>query len=539
MKILIFDIGNFSIKTLVFEKKYRGYNLISFFNTNIIKESALSQYEQITETLKKLKSEQKLDCDQVLVVDSITKSTSRFLTLPFRDYKRLTSIIPVELEDELPFEMSDVLYEWMLIKYIDKKSYVFTNIINKFEFKLFRDSIVAAGFDPIKITTSSEVLFHLSKYIDKEETENSEKSYALIDFGANKTNLVVITNEEPSFQRTINYGGEYLTKKIMQEYSLTREEAEKSKKEVGCVLLDDAENATEEQKRFSSVLKEGLDVIIRDINQSLSHFRADKKTSIDRIFIAGAAWQIKNFKEYLEEELKIKVEKLTYYKKLGLELPFANKINETSFVNTMAMFLSYSGKSGLKGLNFCRGEFSSSKNIEGDFIKILKSFKPTIRNVALTLLILLLYLFIKSYFLLDPKVNNYKKQLEQKIELVFPEKGKKAQQILLSSFNRLEEEVKDRLKRQKAIMKGESINYNSFMVLKDISEVIPKNIKIDLTYFEASDGKLKMKGLVDKNSDIDLITKYISNNPRFMNIKREKPSDEKTFDISANYKEKN
>lgn len=552
MKVLVVDIGTYSIKTLYFDKSYSGHKLLNFSNTILNVDPKLSSSERIVEAISNIKREQKYEPDQTVVIYPADKTTSRFITLPFRDNKRISVALPLEIEEQMPFEIEDVVYEWQLIEYLDKGSRIFVTVTRKEDLESFMNLMRSCGLNPDIVTTSIDALFSLGSYlklgkeiVDVEQEGKNQKQVeshpvVIIDMGCTKTNVVLSRNGIPEYARTINYGGDHVTKKIMEYYELPYQEAERSKIEVGYIILDgDTANYTKEQLSFSSILKEAYDLVIRDINQTLASYKAERKDHISRCFLAGSGWMTRNFKEYMIQELKLNIQPLEFHQSIGIKLPFSGTTDELKFCNAVGFFLRYAGKTPLKGINF-KKEAGGEDAADGS--QFLRLFKPTMRNLIIAFLFFVFYLFAHS-MLLNRVQTQYVMELEKKVREAFPDKDKKSQRALLDNYTKLEREAHNRLKSQKALLEGESLKEGSSLsVLKSLSAEIEATDKVDVIDLDIE--KLKVKTAKMYVPSIDVmknVVKSLETSGDFKDVKgvegKRTQAGEFEVDISAVYKE--
>ena len=511
MKVLVLDFGTHSIKALYFEKKYSGYKLLNFSNTLLSRDAKLSNSERIIDAVKTMMAENKYEPDQTAVIYPAEKTTSRFIILPFRDNKRISVALPLELEEQLPFDIEQVLYEWQIVEYLGKGSRIFVTVTKKDDFEDFMQLMTACGIEPDVVTTGTDTLFNLANFlklgkeiVDVEEAGGAQKKVqvcpvVIIDMGCTKTNIVLSRDGVPEYSRLINYGGDHITKKIMEYYELNYDDAEKSKVDVGYIIVEgDTAEYTKEQLNYSSVLKEAYDIIIRDINQTLASYKTEKKDHISKCFLAGAGWQTRNFKEYITQELKLDISPLEFHQSMGIKLPFSGTPDELRFCNTVGFFLRYAGKATLKGMNFKR---KVSGVAPGSMTEFAKLFKPTIRNISIALCFLIIYLVSHS-MLLSRAQSQYAKEVEIKLKEAFPDKDKKMQRALLENHAKLKKEVQSRLKLQKALLEsGGTKAGSSLAVLKELSEAISTTDKVDVVELVIEGPVLKsMKMLVTDQS---------------------------------------
>ena len=422
----------------------------------------LSASEKIIRAVKELKEEQKHNPDQTVIIYPSEKTTTRFITLPFKDNKRISMTLPSEIEEQMPFEMKNIFYEWQIVEYLDKGSKIFVTVTKKEDFEAFMSLMTSCGLKPDIVTTGTETLFSLGNYLKlgkeivqvdhdgKSQKQVEAHPVVIIDMGCAKTNVVLSRNGIPEYARLINYGGDYVTKKVMEYYELSYQDAERSKIDVGYIILDgDTANYTKEQISFSTILKEAYDAIIRDVNQTLASYKSENKDHISRCFLAGAGWQTRNFKEYMTQELKLNIQPLEFHQSIGINLPFAGTHDELKFCNTIGFFLNYAGKTHLRGINF-KKDFENL-DASGNASSFIRTFKPTIRNVIIAFVLFTFYLFAHS-ILLSRVQTRYNVDIERKVKDAFPDKDKRAQRALLENYPKLKKEAQNRLKLQKALL---------------------------------------------------------------------------------------
>ena len=544
--MLVLDIGTYSIKALYFEKRYSGHKLLNFSNTLLSTDTKLSSHEKIIEAVKKTREDQKYNPDQTVVIYPSEKTTSRFINLPFKDNKRISMTLPLEIEDQMPFDMEDILYEWQVVEYLDKGSRIFVTVTKKDDFEDFMTLMKACDVEPDVVTTGTDALFSLGHYlklgkevVDIEQDGRSQKKVeshpvVIIEMGCAKTNVVISRNGVPEYSRLISYGGDYVTKKIMEYYELGYADAERSKIDVGYIILDgDTVNYTKEQISFSTILKEAYDILIRDINQTLASYKTERKDHISRCYLAGAGWQTRNFKEYMIQELKLNIQPLEFHQSIGIKLPFSGTPDELKFCNTIGYFLSYAGKTPLKSINLKKD--SGGRNATDDVSKFVSVFKPTIRNVSIALVFFMFYLFAHN-ILLSRIQAQHKLELEQQTKEAFPDKDRRAQRALLDNYPKLARESQNRLKLQKALLEGETVKEGSALsVLKGLSESINKDAKVDFIELDIQGLEVKTAKINVPNSEtLEVIIQDITKG-RFKNIKQETSKKLTSGDVEVSF----
>ncbi|MEI6092996.1 MAG: pilus assembly protein PilM [bacterium] len=532
MKVLVLDIGSYSIKALYFEKGFRGYNLNHFSHTIIDKTSGSGNLNQMTETIKLLKRVNNYNPEQTIVIYPADKTTSRTIILPFRDKKRVEMALPLELEEQMPFPVEDLIYDWQTVENLPRGSKIMVTATMKNDLDSFVEALKAADSDPDIITPSSDALFSLLNYlklgkdnvpVEKDGRTSLETKYhpvVVVDIGHTKSNVVISKRGIPEYTRLVNYGGDHITKQISQSYGVSYDEAERSKIEVGYIILDgDTSEYTPEQVTFSNVLKDAYDIIIRDINQAIASYRAEKKEIISTCYIAGSGWQTRNFKEYMAQELKLNIEPLNYHKSLGIKFPFSDTNDELVFINVIGFLVRYIGKSSLKGLNLRKSPKSFLAE-SSDSSDIMTLFKPTIKNVVISTIVAIVLIF--SYnMVLNRSLSKQAEALGEKIKTAFPDKDIKAREVLLEDHAKLSSEIQNRLKSTRALVEGEVPKKDSALnALMSLSDAIPKDLITDILELSIDPKSVKIiKAIVPKADSIQEINRVCEKSGNFINIK--------------------
>ena len=126
----------------------------------------------------------------------------------------------------------------------------------------------------------------------------AQDTEAVIDVGANGTNIVIHTDGVPQIVRSIPRGGAEITKLIASRLGMPGAEAEVLKCRVGLIRGEGA-GATE-------VIEEGIRPLISEIRSSFSYFSsAHPSQPIARLALVGGAAQLPGLTEKLQQTLGV------------------------------------------------------------------------------------------------------------------------------------------------------------------------------------------------------------------------------------------
>jgi type IV pilus assembly protein PilM len=144
------------------------------------------------------------------------------------------------------------------------------------------------------------------------ETDSSgtwhEKTVALVDIGASKTNMAVIRRGQFVMTRSLPHGGQLLTDALKQYFKLSHEEAEegKSQLDLSCLVT---EHGPQENPPLR-VVQPHVDDLIREIRRSLNYYQSqlaegEQSKNIDVLLLAGGGSKLKGLAAYSHHKLKL------------------------------------------------------------------------------------------------------------------------------------------------------------------------------------------------------------------------------------------
>jgi type IV pilus assembly protein PilM len=121
---------------------------------------------------------------------------------------------------------------------------------------------------------------------------------ALLDIGANGTNIIVHTDGTPKIVRSVPRGGSEVTKMVAARLGLTNAEAETIKCRVGL--------RSEESEESAEVVAEALRPLITEIRSSFNYFAAaNPGERVKRLALVGGAALLPGLPELLTEDLGV------------------------------------------------------------------------------------------------------------------------------------------------------------------------------------------------------------------------------------------
>lgn len=387
-KILGLDFGAHSIKAVVLEGSFRGWEVSAFASVPIgpalesvapasapagegeAAEGAVpasagpvvedTQVARDPRTMRAfaLLAEQLggLRADLSAVALPGLGAASPMITLPFTDVKKIEATLGFEVEGILPFDLEDALYDYQVLSQKDGKSELLVGVLRRDVFVEFLDELRDAGVDPRVVTLpglgAAPLLGELAGPGLPEDEE-----IALLDLGFERGTLTIVhgsgsEREAPilSFTRTFAAGGAELLALVEREHGLVGEAAEEWLRSSGDV----------------ATLRRPLMVLLREVRQSLRAAQARSKRKLNRVHLSGSLARLPGLPEMLTAELGVPVERVALPGAAAAKIPAEQ---QPAYAQALGLALRAMNRvSGPgKALNFRKGELAFQGDL--DYLK--------------------------------------------------------------------------------------------------------------------------------------------------------------------------
>ncbi|MFC1642938.1 type IV pilus biogenesis protein PilM [Myxococcota bacterium] len=187
------------------------------------------------------------------------------LELPASARKQVAQVLPFEIEAQIPMELDEVVFDYRVLEQQDTASLMVLTASARIgtvrgRIDLLREAI---GREPDRVSCGALPLANLANLCP---SLGESGPSAVLDVGANSTDLLVIVGGEPAFSRTLSLG--------MQD------------------------------------LPAGATQLVAEINQTLLAWASLSPTPVERIFLTGSATTDGNAVAYLTHALGLPVELL-------------------------------------------------------------------------------------------------------------------------------------------------------------------------------------------------------------------------------------
>ncbi len=343
------DLGNTSLKALHLVAMGDVVQVIGFDHiphNKILSSSGISAAERdelIAITLRQFVQRNDVSYDPLIVSVPSQNSFARFVTLPPVEQKRLPEIVKFEAAQQIPFDMSEVQWDFMMMTEPDASE-------QKVGIFAIKNEVVEAAIEhfereelPVNYVQMTPMALYNCLLYDRPELVRSDsRATVIVNVGAETTDLVVCT-ESGVWQRCILMGGNTFTQAVAETFKLSFEKAEKLKR-------------TAPMSKYARQIFQAMRPVFTDwageVQRSLGFYtNSNPNVKLTRVIAMGGGTKLRGLLKYLQQTLQIPVEKPEAFKKLAL----AQGLSTAKFHENVADFGVVYGL-GLQGLGMARIE---------------------------------------------------------------------------------------------------------------------------------------------------------------------------------------
>ncbi|MBR4222044.1 MAG: pilus assembly protein PilM [Victivallales bacterium] len=328
-KILAIDIGATSIKLCEFDFT-GGASTVS------LSRFAYREYEEelsestrmgvVAGLLRQMLAEGGFTATKALVCMSGQSSLIRFNRLLVMNYdrKKIKQVAEFEATQNIPFQLSEVLWDYQLISNSSEDSIDLMSVVIKNDIvDQFTTAISQVGCVPMLIDVAAAACYNTARACGVGE---DGESAILLNIGGRVTNLIFVEGER-FYARTIPIAGYTITQQIAKEFGIGLPEAEELKRHHGFVALGGAyaEPESETAANVSKIVRNVMSRLLSEVTRTINAYCSQQKgTRPTKMYITGGSSILTYCDTFFQEKLNIPVEYFNPFKCVNL-LPTVDK----------------------------------------------------------------------------------------------------------------------------------------------------------------------------------------------------------------------
>lgn len=301
------DIGTSSTKVVQLANDNGRPRLVTYGyleqRSDIIKSEAPTSQQAVVNALRSILHDAHVSTTQAIAALPSFTVFSSIISLPLMTRKELNSAVRWEAKKFVPMPIDDLVLDWKLLKETasqaaatakaPKNLRVLITAAPKSLVKRYIDIFKAAGLQIVNLETEALAL-------ERSLVGADPTPAMVVDIGATATDIAILVDGIPLINRSIDVGGDTITKAIAQSLNVDAERAEQFKRDFG--LSFSQQMVTQVPKTIEFVLSS----IINEIRFVLNLYRAQTRGPVQKIILSGGSSFLLNLPEYIEKTLSIK-----------------------------------------------------------------------------------------------------------------------------------------------------------------------------------------------------------------------------------------
>ena len=523
-KVIGLDIGSYSIKAVEIINTFNSYEITNFYENVIPHLEGVPLDAIVPNCMEQLFTENNLQADRIVTAMPGQFISSRILPFNFSDPRKIEQAAYAVVEEAVPFNMDDMILDHQILGAQGAKTLTLAVMTRKAFLKNFLDLLQRISIDPKLVDVDSLAFYNLSSYMNVESNE----CFAMVDVGHEKTSLCIVRDGVLKMFRSINLGGRYVTEFLARDLEVSFHEAQRVKHEHSRVLCSayQGEELEGQDRLVAERMTLACNAIIKELGRTLYSFKNWEKTPLTKLFLSGGTSRITNFHTFLEDQLElecipIRLDEtgLKMSEHLGAKM---HVIPQSVAIGMRAVTSTGKNTQKYSQINLRKGEFAYVQNYEA----VLKTGMQAFRLVAAVML-----LFAVSYFLqwqfYDSQIDELQKKYQSQFTKIFPDQ-KRSISRKATSFKNLKRSVNKHFDGQTSSMKNgiqtfvaENSGSLPLLTLRSISELIPKDITVDVSEFSIKSNKFELKGYTNNYQQANDLLETIAKSAYLEEVKKD------------------
>jgi len=310
-RILALDIGASGLKMAEFVPlKSGGIELVRFGvgTLDLDPQSEGDRSAYIVATIREIMADRGIKPGPILLSVSGQSVFSRFVKLPPVDREKVDQIIRYEAQQNVPFPIEEVVWDYQLIGGAGGEIDVMLAAVKAEIIEHLTDAVGQAGLEPDLVDVAPMALYNAVRYNYSDLT----RCTLVVDIGARSTDLIFI-EQGRVFSRSIPVAGNAITQQIMTEFGLSFPDAEELKKAHAFVAFGGAYEGPKSEvvDKVSKSVRSVMTRMHAEINRSINFYRSQQAGQTPSlILLTGGTSVIPYTDTFLKDKLKVDVDYL-------------------------------------------------------------------------------------------------------------------------------------------------------------------------------------------------------------------------------------
>ena len=306
--ILTLDIGSHSLKLAEFVDVKGGLEMTRYAvsDLGVDPQSDADRSQYIITTIHDLIRESGCKPGPVQVAISGHAVFSRFVKLPPVEPEKVYQIIQYEAQQNVPFPMNEVVWDYQLISGASGDVDVMLAAIKSDIIAGICDCVRFTGLQPNLVDVAPMALYNAVRY----NYDNLPPCTLVVDIGARSTDLIFLEAGRV-FSRSVPVAGNQITQAIMNEFGISFDDAEAMKKAHAYVAFGGAYEGPQSETvdKVSKSVRSMMARLHQELNRSINFYRSQQGgQQPSLLLLTGGSSVIPYTDTFLREKLNVETD---------------------------------------------------------------------------------------------------------------------------------------------------------------------------------------------------------------------------------------
>lgn len=301
------DIGSGSIKVVELMKDKNKSKLVTYGYVDtfidVMRTNRPETQQKVVLALKKLMASAKVTTNKVTAALPTYAVFNSIITLPTMPQKDLARAVSWEAKKYVPMPLEEMVLDWKIIetgglkKEVEKtgeKSANMRILVTAAPKNLVSRYVEIFKLAGIKLLSLETEAFALARSLIG---PSATKTVMIVDIGSTTSDLSIVQDGIPILNRTINIGGQTLTRAIAESMNVSLDRAEQFKRDFGVSLS--TENG---QKGIPHTISTTLSPLLNEVKYVFDLYQNQNLASIEKIVLSGGSAYVPNLDEYMSRQ---------------------------------------------------------------------------------------------------------------------------------------------------------------------------------------------------------------------------------------------
>lgn len=369
--ILGLDLGSHSVKAVLVESTLRGWTVAGTATAPVSpaqEGDGSTLLERQSTALHALLAARGWHPDAVAAAVPGATAAAHVVTLPFTDPRRIEQTIAFEVEGQIPFELSEVAWDWQPMTERGGKSELFVGVVRKEELTALLAALAAAEVDPRTVVPAAPAYASLFGHgLLAAEPAPSEgipaPVSALLDVGQERTSVCVVAAGSCEAARSFPFGAAQVVRALARDLDIAEPDAARLlASELDGVPPPEPLATLAAEPRAADALRRALAPLVRELRATLRAWRArGPARPIGALLLAGELGRLPGLPELLAPEVEGTISTLALTGEPMERIP-PREVPGLALALALALRGQLGGRSAR--LNLRRGELAYTRDFE-------------------------------------------------------------------------------------------------------------------------------------------------------------------------------